>query len=159
MVTEDHLLPFAENSVERLLLIHAVENADYLREMMSDAWRVLTPNGRILIVVPNRRGWWSRIDKTPFGHGRPYTMKQMRSLLRDLDFVVERHTRALYFLPSHNRLLQLAAPFFEYAGRALLPKCGGVLVIEASKRLYSVTPLPVTQGKQGMWNPEPIGAG
>ncbi len=159
VVTEDHLLPFAENSVSRLLLIHAVENADYLRELMSDAWRALSPNGRLLIVVPNRRGLWSRMDKTPFGHGRPYTMKQMRNLLHDADFVVDRHTRALYFLPSHNRLLQLLTPVLERLGRSALPKFGGVLVIEASKRLYSVTAIPVAQTKQSLWNPEPIGAG
>lgn len=159
VLTADHVLPLMENSVDRLLLVHSLENAEYLRELMSDVWRVLAPNGRLLIIVPNRRGVWSRVDKTPFGHGRPYTMKQMRLLLRDLDFVVENHTRALYFLPSHNGILRLAAPLFEKAGRAVLPKFGGVLVIEASKRLYSVTAIPVTQTKRNLWNPEPLGAG
>src|SRR5690606_8434420 len=113
-------------SFEKIILVHAVENADYLRELMQEVWRVLKPNGRVLILVPNRASLWSRMDKTPFGHGRPYSMKQMRSLLRDLQFVIERHTRALYFLPLHSRLLLAAARFVDRVGEALLPKFGGV---------------------------------
>lgn len=65
VLTADHVLPFADNGLDRLLFVHAIENADYLRELMSDAWRVLAPNGRMMIIVPNRRGLWSRVDKTP----------------------------------------------------------------------------------------------
>ena len=89
VLTEDHILPFADASIDRLLLVHAVENADYLRELMQEAWRVLSPQGRVLLVVPNRAGLWSHVDKTPFGYGRPYSMKQLRALLRDVQFVVE----------------------------------------------------------------------
>ena len=37
--------------------------------------------GRLLIVVPNRRGVWARSDTTPFGHGRPYSRSQITHLL------------------------------------------------------------------------------
>ncbi len=145
VLTADHVLPFADNSLDRLLFVHSIENADYLRELMSDAWRVLAPNGRMMMIVPNRRGLWSRVDKTPFGFGRPYTMKQMRNLLRETNFVVENHTRALYFFPNHNPILRMLAPFMEKAGRRLMPKFGGVILIEASKKLYNVTAAPVVQ--------------
>lgn len=161
-LSEDHVLPFEDKALPQLLLVHAVENADYLRELMSEAWRVLASNGRIIMIVPNRRGIWARVDKTPFGHGRPFSMKQMRTLLRDTDFVIENHTRALYMLPSHNRLLLALSSVCERVGRKLLPKFGGVLIIEASKRLYNVTPIPV--GKpvtqtQKSWASEPIATG
>jgi SAM-dependent methyltransferase len=158
VLTADHVLPFADNGLDRLLFVHAIENADYLRELMSDAWRVLAPNGRMMIIVPNRRGLWSRVDKTPFGHGRPYTMKQMRNLLREANFVVENHTRALYFFPNHNPVLRMLAPFMEKAGRKIMPKFGGVILIEASKKLYNVTAIPVAQTAQPgkAWNAEPL---
>ncbi len=163
VVTEDYILPFADESFEKIILVHAVENAEYLRELMQEAWRVLKPNGRVMILVPNRASLWSRLDKTPFGHGRPYSMKQMRNLLRDLQFVIERHTRALYFLPSHNRLLLAASRFLDRFGEALLPKFGGVILVEASKQLYNVTPLrvrPVPEAaKRETWNPSPVPAG
>ena len=143
IVTEDYILPFAENCADRLLMIHAIENADYMRELICEAWRLLSPQGRLIIIVPNRRGIWSRSDKTPFGQGRPFTMKQLRHLFRETDFVIERHQRSLYFFPSHNRLLCWLAPLCDRFLSRLLPKFGGVLIVEASKRLYHLTPLPI----------------
>jgi len=144
VLTEDHVLPFADASIEKLVLIHAVENANYLRELMNEAWRVLEPNGRVLLVVPSRAGLWAKSDKTPFGQGRPYSMKQLRALLFDLQFVIENHKRALYFPPVHNRFMLAIAPILEIVGEMLMPKFGGVLIVEATKRLYNVTPLKVS---------------
>lgn len=163
VLTEDHILPFPDNSIDRLLMVHAVENADYLRELMQEAWRVLSPQGRVVFVVPNRAGLWSRLDKTPFGYGRPYSMKQLRALLRDLQFVVERHEYALYFFPSHNRLLLTFATVFEKIGAAILPKFGGVTLVEVSKQLYNVTPIkvqtPTTAKATASWWSEPVATG
>lgn len=160
VLTEDHVLPFPDGSVEKLLLVHAVENADYLRELMHEVWRVLEPNGRVVMVVPNRAGIWANSDKTPFGHGRPFSMKQLRNLLFDLQFVIENHRRALYFFPSHNRALLGIAPALEFLGELLLPKFGGVTIVEASKRLYHVTPVRVSPVKARdaapAWASEPL---
>ena len=160
VLTEDHVLPLADASVERLLLVHAVENADYLRELMHEVWRVLEPNGRVLLVVPSRAGLWADSDKTPFGHGRPYSMKQLRNLLYNIQFVIEGHKRALYFFPSHNRLLLSIAPALEFLGELLLPKFGGVTIVEATKQLYNVTPLkvsPIVNPKPDpVWATEPV---
>lgn len=160
VLTEDHVLPLADASVEKLLLVHAVENADYLRELMHEVWRVLEPNGRVLLVVPSRAGLWADSDKTPFGYGRPYSMKQIRTLLHNLQFVVEGHKRALYFFPSHSRLLLSIAPALEFLGELLLPKFGGVTIVEASKQLYNVTPLkvsPIAPPKPvPVWTTEPV---
>lgn len=163
VLTEDHILPLNDASAEHILLVHAIENADYLRELMNEVWRVLKPNGRVLIVVPNRAGLWANSDKTPFGYGRPFSMKQLRSLLGDLQFVIEGHRRALYFLPSHNRILLTMAPVLEKLGSILMPKFGGVILVEATKRLYNVTPLktspvvkssPITE-----WTAKPVPSG
>ena len=48
-----------------------------------EIWRVLSGNGRLLVIAPNRRGIWARFEHTPFGHGRPYTSSQLYRLLRD----------------------------------------------------------------------------
>ena len=76
-LTEETELPLPDLSVDRLLLVHAVENSENLRAMMREAWRVLAEGGRLLVVVPNRRGIWARFEqRSPFGHGHPYSQRQ-----------------------------------------------------------------------------------
>ena len=74
-------LPLPDVSVDRVLMIHSLEYSDQARKLLREVWRVMTEGGRVLIVVPNRRGIWARIDHTPFGHGQ-LTAAQMSRLQR-----------------------------------------------------------------------------
>lgn len=58
-------------------------------------WRVLTPGGRMIVVVPNRAGVWARVEHTPFGHGRPYSRGQLRELLSETQFLPVHWNEAL----------------------------------------------------------------
>ena len=84
VLVEDRQLPLPDNSVDRLLLVHSLEATDRPATLLREVWRVLVPEGRLLIVVPNRRSVWARIDTTPFGHGRPYSRSQLERLLVDV---------------------------------------------------------------------------
>src|SRR3981189_284215 len=75
-------LPFADYAIDRVLLVHALETSEEVGPMLKEIWRVLAGGGRLLIVVPNRRGIWARLDPTPFGAGRPHTPSQLSPLLR-----------------------------------------------------------------------------
>ncbi len=79
-------MPLTDAAVDRVLLIHALEMADDPVTLLREVWRVLSPNGRLLAVVPNRRGLWARIDTTPFGYGRPYSRSQITRILRETLF-------------------------------------------------------------------------
>ena len=84
LVEEDDL-PLTDSAVDRVLLVHALEMSADPVELLREVWRVLAGGGRLLAVVPNRRGLWARMDTTPFGHGRPYSRPQITQLLaRDL---------------------------------------------------------------------------
>ena len=63
-------LPFADYSIDRVLLVHALETTDQAGPMLKEIWRVLAGGGRLLVIAPNRRGIWARLDRTPFGSGR-----------------------------------------------------------------------------------------
>ena len=66
-------------AVDRVLLVHALEMAHDPGALLREVWRVLAAGGRLLAVVPNRRGLWARMDTTPFGHGRPYSRTQINA--------------------------------------------------------------------------------
>ncbi len=139
-LAEETSLPFDDLSIDRLLLVHAVENAEHLRAMMRECWRVLSGQGRMLAVVPSRRGIWSRTERTPFGHGKPYSKAQMERLLADTMFEPLSITRALYMPPATWAPVLRAGPAFEKFGRRWCPRLGGVLFVEAHKQVYAATP-------------------
>lgn len=139
-LTDGAELPFEDLSIDRLLMVHAVEHGEQLRAQMREAWRVLSASGRILIVVPNRRGIWARLERTPFGHGLPYTNRQARRLLQDCLFSPVDSGRALYIPPSRWRFVLTSAPAIERIGRRLFPTFSGVLMIEAIKQIYGAAP-------------------
>ena len=78
--------PISTGLVDRLVVMHGLETSDTPSEILEECARVLGPVGRVIFIVPNRSGIWSRGDGTPFGFGRPYSASQIDSLLRDHGF-------------------------------------------------------------------------
>ncbi len=138
MVEEDRL-PLPDNTVDRLLFVHCLESAaGHARGLLREAWRVLTPNGRLLVVVPNRRGIWARRDNTPFGHGQPYSRGQLERLLTDALFTPLLVETALHAPPLDLRVIIRAAPQVERFASKLSTPFGGLLVVEARKEIASL---------------------
>lgn len=133
----EHRLPFAEGVFDRVFLLHALEEADSPKQVLREAWRVLAPEGRIVVAVTNRRSLWSLVDSKPFGHGRPWTRRQMVRFLNDSLFQVTASTSAVHLPPLDWRIITGAANSWERVGEFALPAMGGVVLVEAVKRLYS----------------------
>ncbi|HZK91581.1 MAG TPA: methyltransferase domain-containing protein [Stellaceae bacterium] len=130
-------LPFADFSVDRILLVHALETSEQAGPMLKEVWRVLAGGGRLLIVAPNRRGIWARLDRTPFGSGRPYTMSQLSQLLRDELFTPVATAAALFVPPTRSRMVLRSARAWERIGVRWFPTFGGVVMVEATKQIYA----------------------
>jgi hypothetical protein len=125
--------------VDRLIMVHAAEHSEHLRDMMREAWRVLTGSGRMIVIVPNRRGIWARFERTPFGQGHPYSQGQLRRLLQDCLFTPVGATRALYIPPTRLRIVLHSASALENIGDRWFQAVSGVVMIEASKQIYAAT--------------------
>jgi SAM-dependent methyltransferase len=130
-------LPFENNSLDRILMIHSLEFSDCTQADLQEIWRVLRGNGRLLIMVPNRSGLWARADWSPFGQGTPFSVSQLTHHLRSNLFIHERTEEALFMPPYKSTLLLKSAGAFEYTGKTFLPFAAGVHMIEASKQLYA----------------------
>jgi SAM-dependent methyltransferase len=137
VLSDDVELPLQNSSIDRILMVHSVECTEHLRSMLDEAWRVLTGNGRLLVVVPNRRGLWSRFERTPFGHGQPYSTSQLSRMLRNNMFASNQVARALFVPPYDWRVIVCSAYGLEDLGSRWLNHLGGVVMIEASKQIYA----------------------
>ena len=136
VLCEDTLWPLATGSIDKLVMLHGLETSDHPRALLEEAWRALAPEGRAIFIVPNRSGWWSRTDRTPFGFGRPYTLGQLEAQLRAHRFVVEQAGSTLYQPPSRKRVWRRFGGLIERFGRHLPGiAAGGVLVVEVAKQV------------------------
>jgi hypothetical protein len=75
------------------------------------------------------------MERTPFGHGRPFSRGELDGLLRGALFEPEQWQRALYAPP-------VGAPTgsgtgWERFGGRFFPGLGGVHIVEAGKSLYA----------------------
>jgi hypothetical protein len=102
---------------------------------------VLKDDGRLLVAVPNRLGLWAQLERTPFGHGQPYSPGQLEGLLRRQMFRVERRGQALYVPPFSTRLLLRGAEGWERIGPKVFPRFAGLTLVEAEKDMFAAMPL------------------
>jgi SAM-dependent methyltransferase len=137
LVAEDGL-PFANAFFDRILLVHAVEEAADPVGLLREVWRVLAPSGRVVVAVVSRHGPWANVESTPFGHGRPYSRAQLAELLREAELEPSGWTRALYVPPV--AWMARWAEGFEQVGSRIWPGVSGLVLMEAVKQTFAVKP-------------------
>jgi SAM-dependent methyltransferase len=145
-LVDENELPLPDSAVDRVLLVHALEMSQDAGALLREVWRVLAAGGRILLVVPNRRGVWARTDTTPFGHGRPYSRAQINQLLRETWFTPTGWGEALYVPPIGRKWFLRSAVAWERAGATISAPFAGVHIVEASKQVYR--PIPVRRERE-----------
>ncbi|MEO1038403.1 MAG: methyltransferase domain-containing protein [Pseudomonadota bacterium] len=133
-------LPFNEAMFDRIVLAHALEEAGDLRRLLRELWRVMAPEGRMVIIAAHRAGAWARADSTPFGHGRPYSRAQLTRLLSDALFEPVAWARALYAPPWRWASGVRTSEAFEHVGERLWAPFGGLILVEAVKHVGAVRP-------------------
>lgn len=129
-------LPLEDQSIDRILVIHALELIDNPHSFLEELWRILAPGGKILFVVPNRKGLWARFDKTPFGSGQPFSKTQLKDLFYETDFSPVNWVETLFMPPFKSTKLIHFSAFWENLGGGLCLPFGGLHVIEVTKHLY-----------------------
>ncbi len=136
-LVDEYDLPLLESTVDHVIMVHGLELADTPLDMLQEAWRVMAPQGKLYLVVPNRRGLWSASERTPFGFGRPFSRGQLASLLKEAQFSALSWRYALYTPPLSGRSVLHAARYLEKAGAYAVTRFAGVIVVEAMKQVYA----------------------
>uniref|UniRef100_B0T5F8 Methyltransferase type 11 n=1 Tax=Caulobacter sp. (strain K31) TaxID=366602 RepID=B0T5F8_CAUSK len=137
-LVEETSLPFPNAMFDRILAVHALEEADDPAAVLREIWRVMAPSGRLIVAVASRDGLWAGAESTPFGHGRPFSRHQLEALLREADLEPAGWTRALYVPPT--AVMSRWAEGFEQVGARLWPRFAGLILMEAVKQTFAVKP-------------------
>ena len=152
-LVDEERLPLPDSCIDRIVLVHMLELVDNPAEHLREIWRVLTPGGRLLIVVPNRRGVWARLEHSPFAYGRPFSKGQLTHLLRDTMFTPVRWSDALHFGPFKGKSYFGSARLWERMGARFWPAFAGVLIVEATKLLRQGLPAQEANVLQSSFRP------
>ncbi len=138
-LVDEHRLPFRDGVFSRVILIHGLEEVTAPAAMLREIWRVMTPEGQLVVAAANRLGLWARAESTPFGHGRPWTRGQLTRLLNGALFQVTAWTYGLHMPPSGWGPLLALHESWDKVGETVSRGMGGVVLVEARKRLYADT--------------------
>jgi SAM-dependent methyltransferase len=141
VLVDETALPFPNALFDRVLAVHALEESDSPLAVLTELGRVLAPSGRLIVVAVARHGLWANAESSPFGHGRPFSRRQLEALVREGDLAPAGWTRALYAPP-----LEWAARWaegFEQVGARLASPLAGLILMEAQKQTLAVRPIPV----------------
>ncbi|WP_019961074.1 class I SAM-dependent methyltransferase [Woodsholea maritima] len=143
-------LPFKEAQFDRIIVAHGLEEAHAPRRLLRELWRVLAPEGRMVVITAHRAGLWSQTDGTPLGAGRPYSKGQLSELFDDTLFEPLAWSRALYVPPVNWLLGPRTSEIFEHLGERVYPGFGGILMAEVIKHIGAVRPKGTLQRRTGL---------
>ena len=154
ILAEPTHLPFANQSVDLLVLPHLLEFSNYPHQILREAERVLIPEGNLLISGFNPHSLWGvhRYYKHRAG-GYPWcgafvNLGRLKDWLSLLGCDVVGGRMCCYAPPLTNASLMRYFEFMEAAGDRWWVMGGGVYFIHAVKRVHGMRLItPRWQGK------------
>ncbi len=137
-------LPFADDSIDVVLLHHLLDYVESPQEVLREATRVTLPMGHLVIVGFNSASVWgvwralTKFVKPSPWDGRFIRTGRLMDWLNLLNFKIDRAQYAIYGLPSGK------SPIDDYSrgfSRNLNLPIGSVYVIVAKKQVSTLTPI------------------
>ena len=145
-VADAEQLPLAADSVDAVVLYHALDFANDSHRLLREATRVLRPGGRMLIIGFNPHSGWGlwrlfrRRGGIPWG-GRFIAPRRVADWLRLLDLQVDSIRYGLHFLPPRRKSPLGRARGWERVGQKINSPFGGAYIILCVNRVAPVTPI------------------
>lgn len=144
-------LPFKVNSLDVVVLQHALEYCPDPKLVLQSLWHQLIAGGHLVIVGYNPYslfGLWQYFRKTAKSRERLLALPQLRHQLIQLNYeIVQEYTD--FFRPplTQSNYLHLLR-FLEPIGATICPSQGAVYVLVAKKQMNSLTPIKPVWARQ-----------
>jgi SAM-dependent methyltransferase len=141
------MLPIASDSVDLVILMHHLSNTSEPHAILREAFRILIPEGKLVIIDFNPISLWglrhffqSWLEKVPF-KGHYFTAKRVDDWMRLLGFDKNRVHRIGYLPPIQNPSLTRHLGWLEKVLRNWFPRFGALNLLVYSKSISPLTPV------------------
>jgi len=139
-------LPVASGSVDVAILPHTLEFVDNPRQLLTEACRIIKPEGHLLLCGFNpyslwglNKRWrarWTNLPAAPSLHQRV-----LKKWLHLSDFELVKQSFALYSPPIKNEAILKKLHWMEWLGQRCHLPCGAIYVLMARAKVVPLTPL------------------
>lgn len=154
-VADNEELPLAADSMDVVVVHHALDFTEDSHRLLREVTRVLRPGGHMLIVGFNPLSQWGlwkyckRRVNIPW-RGRFISRGRLLDWLQLLDLQVAKFNYGLHFPPLAFGGLLKHAGRFESLGTRLNSPFGGAYVVQCIKQIAPITPI------RPRWQPIPV---
>ena len=138
-------LPFAEQSIDLIVLPHVLEFANDPHQVLREVDRVLRPEGRVLLSGINPISLWGARHLMPRlgcpvlpAQARLIGLPRLRDWFKLLSFDVDQYHYGCYRPPCRSQVWLDRMNVMERAGDRWWPICGAVYCVAAVKRVQGV---------------------
>ncbi|MEO8401415.1 MAG: class I SAM-dependent methyltransferase [Gammaproteobacteria bacterium] len=139
-------LPIASGSVDLVLLPHTLEYLDNPRLLLSEACRIVKPEGHIVILGFNPFSFWGLKKMVASNTNLPWSnnfiqANTVKKWLGLADFELVKQDSFLFRPPVLNHALYRRLKFLEWVGKKCYRPFGGVYVLVAKAKVIPLTPI------------------
>lgn len=137
-------LPFASNSLDLVVLPHALEFEDNPHQVLREVARVLVPEGSVVVTGFNPYSLWgarrrlARRVLPPPWRGQYISVPRLKDWFALLGFETRAGAFGCYAPPARQEKWLRRWDFMEKAGDRWWPFAGGVYVLQAIKRVQGM---------------------
>lgn len=139
-----HYLPFASNSLDLVVLPHALEFDPHPHHVLREVERVLVPEGQVIITGFNPLSLWglrrkcTRQDALPPWRGHYLSVPRLKDWLALLGFEMQAGAFGCYAPAVTQEKWLRRFHFMEAAGDRWWPIAGAVYIVQAVKRQHGM---------------------
>lgn len=144
-VADNAALPLESDSMDTVLVHHALDFAPDGHRLLREAARVTAPGGRLLLIGFNPLSLWGlgrlmRRRREPW-NGRFIALRRVQDWLRLLEFQAEDINYGGFMPPLEAQRMLRRASQYELFGHRFLRPLGGFYLIIARKQVAPLTPV------------------
>jgi SAM-dependent methyltransferase len=140
-------VPILTGSMDLVMLPHTLEFMDNPQKLLSEACRIIKPEGLIVISGFNPMSTWGlrkimngKKKHMPWGANFIHSQK-IKTWLKLSDFALEKHEPILFTPPISHPGLHKRLHFLEKLGKRFFPGIGGAYILIARAKVIPLTPI------------------